>query len=244
MANNPAGRLHDVLRSALGNQLSDSMQVVWAKVLKVPDSDVGEILNGITVVLQQISLAKVQIRAIDGADHDLYLRPIEKIEKTFAHMNLGEQLKQFSARLDPVTLDSLAYTSEFLRLAYPQNELKPKDLGGLMKGVEALGAEVRKAKIDESLKNVMTEHVERLRRAILEYDLRGPEGIIETLDANLGFVIRTGVSEDLDEETESLYKRFCGSLLELYATVSAATGLFKLGAGAAKEILKLTARGG
>ena len=106
-----------------------------------------------------------------------------------------------------------------------------------------MAAYVRKAKIDEALKTVLTEHVERLRRAILEYDLCGPEGIIETLDAHLGFVMRTGVSEDLDDETASLYKRFCSSLLEFYTTVSAATGLLKLGTRAAKEILKLTAGG-
>ena len=106
MANNPAGRLHALL-VALQAPNNEIMQKVWAGVLEADESDIGEILSGLAIVLQQVAVAKERIEAVEDLDHDLYLRPLRQVEKTLDQINLGEQFSAFRNRLGPNSSGSL-----------------------------------------------------------------------------------------------------------------------------------------
>ena len=242
MGSNPAGRLHAALTKALQGQPKEITRDTWARVFGTDPSDTGAILHGLSILIQQIALAKERVLTVEGVDQNLYLRPLEAVEGAFSEVNLGEQLGNVKARLGTSTMATLEYTSEFLRLQYPSADLPEKTRAALLKKVEAMATDIRSAEIEPRLKQVLVEHVERLRRALIEYEIRGPEGLLDSLDLNLGFVIRTGV-ETSDPDETGVLRKMGANLIAFYNTVSAALGLAKIAAGPLKDLLKLSSGG-
>lgn len=240
---NPAARVHFALSSALQGPQNEILRRTWARVFSVEPNDTGEILRLLAELIHQISAAKARILQVESANHQLYVKPLRQIEKAFAHINLDEALREFSKRLGGSTLEGLEYTSEFIRDKFPQGALSLKDREKLLKKVEEIAADVRAADLDVAIKAALLEHIEQLRRALIEFDLRGPEAVVGALDLNLGFVVRESARPTSSEE-KRVFKEFVTGLQECYKTVSAALGLGKLSAGAFKEILKLTSGAG
>jgi len=237
---NPAGRLLTVLKATLGGDANRKMRDVWAEVFGILPDDTSEILRVASLIIQQISLAQVHVSRVKGANHALFMRPLGELARAFSTINIEEPLSNLKGRLGPNTLSALEYTDEFLRGRSPSGVLTHKTRASLINKVEALARDIRKAELDLEVKRVLVEHIERLRRALLEYELRGPEGVIEALDLNLGFAVRNVAL--VGAEDAGILKKFGAAIVGFHGTVSAALGLAKLTAGAIK-IFKITAGG-
>jgi len=242
MSSNPATRIHATLSQIRRQKQDAKMRAVWASIFEIEAEDTGEILRLLSEFIRQISAAKDKILRVEGVRHDLYLRPLQRIESAFAQLNLNEQLKGFLTRLGPNTLESLDYTAEFLRERFPAGDLSKKQRDEILKSVEELSACVRDGDINSDLKAHLLEHLERLRRVLLEFELRGPEGLIDVLDMNLGFAVRAHTGQAKPPERK-LLKRFGELLSQIYVIVSKATGLLELAGDSAEQLRQISGGG-
>lgn len=245
-SSNPAGRLHQALSAALKQPNNASMGKVWANVFDVDSKDRGEVLRLALTLANQIDLAKKEVRAVSGAEHDLYLKHLEAVETAFCETSLNENLKRFASRLGNnkgTTLEALAFASDMLRRENSKGELAADERQDLLEMVEEVASAIHQADVDADLKAVLMEHVERLRRAILEYELRGREGIVETLDMNLGFALRAWPEAETEDEA-GIIRKFGDWMIRCYVLVDAATGLAEIGAGAFEKMLELPPQAG
>ena len=105
--NNPAGRLHDLLRLAKQQGSKLPVRTVWAKVFDIEPADTGILLQMLADLITLVSETKISIERLDDVDHEIYLKPFAKIEKFFSQVNLDAAWEPWLKQLDEPTLYGL-----------------------------------------------------------------------------------------------------------------------------------------
>lgn len=188
--NNPAGRLHGILTEALPLQANKPARQAWAKVFKIDVSATGKLLYDLAELTELLRLSRERIEQIEGIDHDLHLQPIEKLEDAFATMNVNAAWNDFKAHLDDATMVGLAFCANTLSQHYKEGEIEGEALESLLDEAEALRKIVLESDLDERLRAVLVENIESFRHAILQYRIRGAEGLLRAVELSIGALVR------------------------------------------------------
>lgn len=225
--NNAAWRLLNILRQAQQKHDNTRTREVWAEVLGVPKDSTVELLRKLGLLLQLCALAKAQLQAAGGTKLDTYTKRFDRIEKAFGANNLDSHWGPFKSHLTEAALDALEIGAHRLSEIMTESEIPQDELDQLRAQVDDLLTSVMDSDLHQPFKEFVTKHLELIRAAILEYRLRGTEGLREALERSIGsLVLHPDVQDDV--KTTSLGKKFLSVLSTVGMLVSLTVNTGKL----------------
>jgi hypothetical protein len=247
--NNPAGRLYMILEAAKAAPGGADGYQTWAGVFKVPpyeasaperkmpDESAAEALGRFLQVRTLVNEVESALRSIENINHSLYLTPFSRIRAAFSlhYLNGGNYPGAVLGQITEGDMTVLAFCAEALDAQHSESVVEEEQLKELLDAVAALYEEVRAADVGTSLKEIILDQLEIIRRAVHEYRIRGVVRLQEALNTVVGsYVLNKEVweqSADLKEVKD--YKQV---LSRFAAVVSFASNTVKLLEAAARYI--------
>ncbi|MDO8289198.1 MAG: hypothetical protein Q7T44_08275 [Parvibaculum sp.] len=187
--NNPAGRLHDLLRIAQQRPAKETARTVWATVFDVEPSNTGELLKMLADLIGLVSETRYFIAHLEDVDHDLYLRPFNKLETFFSQVNLDAPWGQWRDQLDETTLYGLQFSADKLSRNSGSTSIAEKDIESLREELEQLVTSVLESALPQGLKALFLRNLESIRHALLVYRIRGIDGLEHELERAVGSLL-------------------------------------------------------
>ena len=114
----------------------------------------------------------------------------------------------------------LEFCSDTLSRVTPEDVPDEAILDELKHDVEAMIDDVDKADIVSTLKAVILDHLESIRRAVVEYKIRGTQGLRQALDSGIGSLLR---HRDELKKTES--QHIVTRLMNLFGKIDSYVGV-------------------
>lgn len=239
---NSAARLNTLLTVARGTNASRARQG-WATVLDVDPADTVALLNGMSQMLSLIRQAEVDLQRLKGHNTDLHLEALREIEAAFGVVDLNESWGNVLQRLEQSAVRALAYTGEALRVATGASQVPQATLQQLSAHLEDLIEEVEEADVDEELRREMLRYLNFARRALVEYRIRGIEGLREARDLNLAIFLRAYPTAQDSRKAATALKSLWNFLSELDTAISLTGFGMQLAPAAVENIKALLAAG-
>lgn len=236
---NPAGRLYHLLNKAVPKNSNRTFGEVWADVFGIDPEDRGRLLVMLSHLIQQIEEGRRVVEENPHLRQDLHLKPFVKLEEAFSRINVEAQWRSWKKnQLPDETLNDLEWCAESLKAVYPEGEIDREKLTELREDVEKLISEVRDADIPEDLKAVIIDGLEHVRRAIVEYDLRGVEGLQQALEQNLGTIVLHQDELTADESRWEIFEKWAGRLGMLKVVIDSALEAYEMVPSGGEEVIK------
>ncbi len=188
--NNPVGRLYNLLSQARQQSINQTSRNAWAAMFQVPATDTGNILQLTAQMIVLLKEAKEAVGQLKGVNPSLYTKHFARIEQAFATYNLEAGWTSFTNYLDEPTMQALELAADLVSHQHPEPLIDQKQLAELLAEVNNLLENVLNSDVDVNLKNVFTECLEKIRRAVVEYRLRGASGLRDALDNSVIILAR------------------------------------------------------
>lgn len=214
---NPAGRLHDLLERArkLGYADHVRLRMVWGALFEIDPKDTPQILAVTIRLFELTAQTRKFVGMLDGVDRDLYVQPVKDVEIAFASTTCDSQWVEFKTKIKDTTMTGLAFCSDTLSKTMHEEVIEQETLDDLKAEVDKLIDEVLKSDMDATLKAIIIDHLEGIRRAIIEYRIRGTAGLRQALDSGVGSLMR-----HLEELKKSGSKPTMVRLMEFFGKVN------------------------
>ena len=243
MANidNPAGRLLGILEAVHQYHVHNTpMKSVWAYVLS--DTDVhtpASTWRQFGAFVGLIEEGRMWVEQSDVGNKSIYLKPFEELAKLFESMNLEETSTEWNRKLDDTTLVALQFCSDYFSTFSEEEEIDQEKLRELLSDIYELTEAVLNSGLPEDFRMMLFESLEEIRRAILEYRLRGAEGLREAMERGVGAVLRfsSAVEDNAECKPEPVVGKFLLFLRKLDSVASVALKLRELAGPVAKLML-------
>ncbi len=196
------------------------MKEVWGRVSGVDPMDTPRTLAVLLDLMGLVAVTRRRIEALEHVDKDTYLKPIKEIETAFAVTNLDTIWGSFKRHTSDATMVGLAFCSDTLSRVTPEDVLDEAILDELKHDVEAMIDDVDKADIVSTLKAVILDHLESIRRAVVEYKIRGTQGLRQALDSGIGSLLR-----QRDELKKTENQHVVTRLMNLFGKIDSYVGV-------------------
>ena len=223
---NPAGRLHEILMQsrAIGNIPTISM---WAEVLQTSLDDKTECFRRITHLQELVDEVKYKVSNVQGLNTQLYLSRFADIENAVKVTNYDLPWDNYKQHLNEAAMLNLAHCAEALH-AYDEDQIDETELAELLKSIDGLSEKLRAGSVNATLKAVLLDLLEAIRRSIGEYRIRGANGMRKELAYCIGtFVQNHTLFEDENAKEETGW--FGKIIVKFNALVNCALKLKELG---------------
>jgi hypothetical protein len=195
-AHTSAGRLHGVL-DALRQYPTQTAPLIaaWARVLHVDRTDVPAVLQRIAQVGLLVKETRSDIaRHIATHRQAWYLEVFPAVEALVGSLNLAEQVNAAN-RLPPTVFDRLwaAHMALDDRRGHAgPRSVRASTLARFRERADALLQEIlTEQALSDQLRRLLVEHLEAIRRALLNYDING----VAELDGAVTFAMGMGLRE-------------------------------------------------
>ncbi len=192
---NPAGRLHELLRQLSEQNGRASLLVGWAAVLGVAEEDVILHIGGVADLVRQIQ------EAVDRVDEEALSAPVARLRDTWARPIFPPD-HPFNGELRVVLpgdepLQSLGLVSAQLHLLAPEGKVPDGDkLDELKQQIRDLVDEVGQSdELPDDLKHAIALRLMDVEKAIDHVHVGGPDAVRRAMEAVVGTVILTADSE-------------------------------------------------
>jgi hypothetical protein len=235
--NNPAGRLYGILAEARKSQDGAHIRQVWGTIFGVDPSDTPRVLSLVIQLMDLVGDTRECIEAMENIDKETYLKPIQDVEKAFSVANLDAPWSHFKGHISDSTMLGLAFCSDTLSRAAREEVVDQAALDELKADVEAMIDDILKLDIEPTLRAVILDHLESIRRAIVEYRIRGTKGLRQALDSGIGSLLRHR-DELKKSDNQTLVSRLTSLFGKIDRYVALATTARKL-YGHVTELLQL-----
>jgi hypothetical protein len=243
--NNPAGRLYDLLNIARGRPNDQAAKIVWAHVFDVPPEDTGLLLQMLADFIDVLRQAKVDLERLDDINHDLYLKPLKRVEQMLSHINLEAAWQHGKSFLDDTTMYGLQIAADKLSRVSGYSHVDNKDVDALRAELDELLSKALNAALPAELKALFLRNLESLRQALLAYRIRGIEGLHQEIERSYGSLSlhRDQIKEAAakDASSRDLWKSFFDVIDRLNKLVTFAKNAGELAAPALPPLLNLLA---
>ena len=217
---NPAGRLWHILNDAKKKGANLRTREVWGEVFDIDKNSTSQILEKQGEMIQLLMDVKRSIENIDGLNQDLYLKQLPSIQDAFADTRLNDQWKGFKSQLDKATMLSLEHCADKLSEYSNEKVLDQGELQSLREDVEALIDRVlHTTTVDPKLREILLEHLEIIRWAIINYKLHGSEGLQEAIKTATGAIYLN--QEIFKAEKDSEVVDWCWKIIVRIGTLTA-----------------------
>jgi hypothetical protein len=217
-ANNPAGRLYDLLQK-MKTVPDGPIEDAWRQVLQSGDS-----ASVLLTRLGEVYALPDQIRREvatypDDENQELLLRPLPTIEDALRRP-LVQHVSEFSGHVDAATMTGLEWCAERMRRRSREGRLTSDQWATLESAILDLYGEIEKElSPEDELRRFLVDHVEDMLAAIQERAIRGTKAIQDAAERTIGSVIvyekRDRRAERTRPWTEKLMAISAGALLFL-----------------------------
>ena len=221
-----AGRLLDLLLEAKARKNNERFCDVWAGIFGVPASDTGSVLSLVSQFIELNQKAKDDIRKLSDADHDLYLRPFNKIDSIFSRINFDEGWAAWKSQLDETLITELRFVSDKLKRNTSQTFINSGDVAQLLQQVTDLETEILESDLHEDVKRLLLQNLSQIRACLISYRISGPEAIKVEFQRSMGSlylekeqILRNSKSNDQKER--AIWDKFL-KVLAQFNTISGA----------------------
>lgn len=178
-ANNPAGRLHEILRAML-NHKKDAQQTAYEAfrtILCPTDHRADVVVPRIVRVLELPTIVKRKIEAIQDINQGQYISWIPPVEKHFSTRNFDQKFEYFVAKVDTNILSLVAFCDQLLSSHAPEPTVAQATIDRMRADLEVFAREVRDAELDEHLREYLLHYIDLIDRALIDYRIMGFEAI-------------------------------------------------------------------
>lgn len=221
---NPAGRLHDLLRRLAGQKQSESLLAAWSAVLRVDEDDVVLHLGSVADLVRQTQ------EAVDRAGEDALIPPVRRYRGVWARPIFPPD-HAYNAQLGPVlpdgaALEALELVSAQLHAISPEGVVPDEEqLEGLKSQLRDLLDAVQAADdIPAELKHLIVMRLRDVEEAVEHIDVGGPSAIRLATEAVMGSVAFTG---DIEVAKSQTVHKLWTTLLIVWTVFSAGPAIQK-----------------
>ncbi|MBV5327366.1 MAG: hypothetical protein JZU65_06965 [Chlorobium sp.] len=184
---NQAGRLYKILSDAV--KLPDGMPTIdmWANVLGVEPQNRTLVFMQYSMLQNLSDDVKRKISGMDGVNSKLLLSQHSNIDQAIKAANLDAGWSNYKHLLSPAVMLNLAHCADALS-RYDEKPIDMEELASLDADIAELFNKVADGSIDPTLRDIILDLLEAVRRSISEYKIRGASGIRDQLAYCLGKV--------------------------------------------------------
>lgn len=222
-----AGRLYLLLNKAREQDRNESIRNAWANVFDIDASDTRLLLKMISDTIGLYGRMRDELdQIVDTADPEHLTSRFEFIDRAFSELNLQKPFEQVYRHLDSTTVYSLRTCASELVRAGRSFDLSTEDLDGLRKKIRKLIDEIVASSLDDSFKEFLLLYLRLIENAILEYRIKGVDGVAAAVERALGGLLcHPEVHEQINETDEG--KSWWSVVVEVGKVVSAAATVQK-----------------
>lgn len=185
--NNPAGRLHDILRLAQEQHPNHSARDAWGKVFEVSPADTGSLLKMLADLINLVHETKKSIGRLDDVNHEIHLRPFAKIETLLSQINLEAPWSHSRSQIDEPMLYGLQFSADRLSRISDYTQISSEELAELRTQIEEISTHVSASNtIPLHLKLLLLRNLEAIRYALIAYRIRGIDGLQVEIERSVG----------------------------------------------------------
>lgn len=190
---NPAGRLHEVLRVYQEADSDEHIRQAWSAALNCPLEVVPYRLGSVLDLFGEVSVIAEQLDLTLWPELDHVAGDIQALYSSV--FNPGLALTSFvrQAQVNPVPLRGLAALSLHLSRHEPQASLpESKERVELINELTELSSNVRASDIDSTVKRLMLQRIQQMIRALDALEVVGAEGVHLAAESLLATVVIDG----------------------------------------------------
>lgn len=187
--NNQAGRLHRLLTLAINQQDNIAALHVWANVFGIDQQDKSAIFKMLILLQEAADDIKNKISSMEAVNSSLLLSQHQNIEQVVKASNLNAPWTNYKTYLNLAVMLNLAHCAEALS-RYDEKPIDADELTSLDTDIVELFNKVAGSTIDQTLRAIILDLLESIRRSIAEYKIRGASGIREELAYFIGKVVQ------------------------------------------------------
>lgn len=221
VVNNPAGRLHAILTTLDETVGGRTIGQAWSKALGVNEDDLPLLTSRIGEVFSLPQQIEDKLKWLDFYD-DFLVSWRPKLAELFSNTTLSSQWTSVKGHLTSNVLSGVGACSKQLSRFAPEPTISDDDLTKLNQEIDELYQTVKDAEIDEKLENFILKHLEAIKDAIAEIQIKGASSIQKEMKAA---VAEVAVDNDLRRKIESSeqgkdFWRFLERYLLLFAVIT------------------------
>jgi hypothetical protein len=188
---NPAGRLHELLRQLSEQNRRDTVLAGWAEVLGVPEPDVVLHIGSIANLVRQIQ------ESVDRVDDETLRAPVARLRDAWARPIFPPD-HPFNGELkyvlpEPEALETLDLVSAQLHLVAAEGKVPDRDkLSELKEQLHDVVAEIRESdELPDDLRHALAARLIDVEKAIEHVHVGGPDAVRRAMQVVVGTVVST-----------------------------------------------------
>ncbi len=202
---NAAQRLYKILNDAKAQKPNGSSQQALAGIFKTHPDDLATLYSKFSQFLLLIEDVNIRIQALDSTDKEIILRCIPQLRKAFgSDFSMQGQWNQYINRIGDSDIGLVHFAAKALAGVSTEIELEESNLSEIFKETNDLFEVVKSSNLDPELRIVLLDLLEAIRRTIVDYQIRGAEGLKRVLSECLGrlaldkdIVIQNGQKDEM-----------------------------------------------
>ena len=166
-ANNPAGRLLEIVKKGKG--IGDQVKTIeaWSDIFDVPKGNVPLLLKRISDFYALPDEIEREIKEIGEANAPLYLDWRSKANGAFTNLNLTNNWNAtFKVRFDDKAVYGIKFCDDLLSKQRPERTVPIEELNNLSKKVEELLNLIEEENIDQPTKDYIKERLVDIQMAL------------------------------------------------------------------------------
>lgn len=245
---NPAKKLHRILYDVAkhGDMLPmmeidppDDLPTIWTDALRIDQTAFADSMTDVLHIVDSISRFLQQNDVRNNQKHSERVAKVRRLLFTFGSIRWTEFREEFTDDF----IELLGWIDSDISDLWYEAPLSDEELESLQSDIEDLIHDVAASELGDEIKCVITDGLNAVRNAILQYRIRGLEGIRQALAANIDLLIRyqQEFEQVKQHDPDRIWSRWSAVFLRLDGLVS--TG-FKIKQLAQPVIDRLMLNGG
>lgn len=233
---NSAGRLYNIFSEAMTKHQNWKARQVWGEIFDVDPDETGVILSKVANMINVIEETKNHFASIEGINNDIYIEPFDTLQKALSTVNFETNWSTFRNQISGSTLTALKFCADYLKGSSTEQVIEQEELNNLREEVETILHQVIDSDLPKELRFIIIDNLEGIRKAILDYQLLGAEGLKRELKYNIGsFYLH---SKEFEKEKDNgKIKKYFSLVMHLFNIVKFAYNNKNLLAPIGKHLL-------
>lgn len=183
---NPASRLHRLLKEGKRVSSDGNAFTTWASIFDISPDEKAEVLRKLGGVFELPSEIRVEVKELEGVNHDLLLEWLPVVEDAFARINLSSKWSRFIDKIDDTVLYGLKLCDDQLSRNRDRVSVEPSELVEILEEVRELFDSVVASDLDKELRHFILDHLKSIEEAIQDFQIRGPASVEKALHETVG----------------------------------------------------------
>lgn len=224
-ADNPAGRLYDILSKAKAQPQDNALGKVLSVALNASNSvDFHSRLAYLEGLVTEVRQA---VENSEGINKELYLSHYSQIEKLVNARNYDMPWNNVSNLLNEPALINIAHIAEILPSTYRENLIEDDVLNDLISTIEELIKKVKEGNLIIELQRIIIDQLYLTLNSIYAYKIRGARGLRESLSNSFGeFILNYKLFEGAKDSEE--VKEYKTILTKIHTVVTGAFTYYQI----------------